>query len=49
MRSDELEGLNVVGVPVKESDSDVIGALSVSGPTHRLKVGRLTDGLPDLC
>lgn len=47
-REENLEGLNAVGVPVRASDGDVIGALSVSGPTHRLRDERFTEELPKL-
>lgn len=39
-------GLNAIGVAVCEPDAVVIGALSVSGPSHRLEGKRLSDGLP---
>ena len=44
---ENLEGLNAVGVPVK-GQNGVIGALSISGPSHRLKGDRLKSALPDL-
>lgn len=45
---EDTKGLRAVGVPVKDPDDDVFGALSVSGPTHRLKGDVLTDEIPDL-
>ena len=47
-QEENLEGLHAVGVPVKGPDGGVIGALSVSGPTHRLRDERLNEGLPKL-
>lgn len=47
-REENLKGLLAVGVPVKGQDGDVIGALSVSSLTHRLRDERLTEGLPNL-
>jgi DNA-binding IclR family transcriptional regulator len=47
-REENLEGLHAVGVPVKSQDCDVIGALSVSGPTHRLRDEQFTEELPNL-
>ena len=44
---ENLEGLNAVGVPVM-GRNEVIGALSISGPSHRLKGDRLKSALPDL-
>lgn len=34
---ESTDGLRAIGVPVRGSDDDIIGALSVSGPTHRIK------------
>lgn len=47
-REENIEGLHAVGVPVQLQDGTVIGALSISGPTHRLKGDYLLDELPDL-
>lgn len=47
-RQENLSGLHAVGVPVHGSDDEVIGALSVSGPSHRLKGELFQDELPDL-
>lgn len=46
-RQENLEGLNAVGVAVNGPD-DVLGALSVSGPSHRIKGERFEKTLPDL-
>lgn len=32
-----IEGLLAIGVPIRSPDGGVIGALSISGPTHRIK------------
>ncbi|ERG94398.1 IclR family transcriptional regulator [Haloquadratum walsbyi] len=47
-RQENLDGLHAVGVPVQGTGDDVIGALSVSGPSHRLKGEWLEKELPDL-
>lgn len=44
---ENLDGLHSVGVPIRDSDG-VIGALSLSGPSHRLKGERFETELPDL-
>lgn len=46
-REENIEGLNAVGVPVCV-DGNVIGALSVSGPSHRLKGELFEAELPNL-
>ena len=45
---ESLEGLRAVGVPVCPPEKGVIGALSLSGPTHRLKGDYYREELPDL-
>lgn len=47
-REGNTEGLRSVGVPVLGPDGHVIGALSVSGPTHRMKGKKYEERLPDL-
>lgn len=47
-REENLAGLNAVGVPVRDASGDVLGALSVSGPSHRVKGERLEVEIPDL-
>ena len=47
-KQEYIEGLRAVGVPVLAPDESVIGALSVSGPTHRLKGPRFEEEIPDL-
>lgn len=47
-KQENVMGLHAVGVPVIGSHGVVIGALSVSGPSHRLTGERLTEELPRL-
>jgi len=47
-REENLEGLHAVGVPVTGPNGGVIGALSVSGPSHRLTGEQFKDELPSL-
>jgi DNA-binding IclR family transcriptional regulator len=47
-RQENLKGLHAVGVAVTSQADDVIGALSISGPTHRLKGEWFQEELPDL-
>lgn len=46
-REERLDGLRCVAAPVTSSESGVIGAVSISGPTSRLEGERLTDELAD--
>lgn len=43
-----VEGLRAMGVPVLATDDRVIGGLSVSGPTNRMKGAWFNDELPNL-
>jgi DNA-binding IclR family transcriptional regulator len=45
---ENVKGLRAIGVPIRERDGGVIGAISVSGPTNRIKGPRLSEELPDL-
>lgn len=45
---ENVTGLHAVSVPVMSPDGKVIGALSVSGPSHRLTGEKLTDTFPRL-
>ena len=47
-RQENLAGLHAVGVAVRGRDEEIIGAISVSGPSHRLKGDWLERELPDL-
>jgi DNA-binding IclR family transcriptional regulator len=42
-RQETTEGVNAVGAPVLDNAGAVIGALSISGPAHRLKGDRLLE------
>lgn len=44
---ENLEGLKAVGVPIQGANGEIIGSLSVSGPTHRMKGDRFESKLPD--
>lgn len=45
---ENVEGLRAIGVPVKDKDGSVLGALSISGPTHRMKGEWFEQELPNL-
>jgi len=45
---EEIPGIRAVGAPILDSDGQVYGALSVSGPTSRLAGDRLYEELPEL-
>ncbi|MCH7659108.1 MAG: IclR family transcriptional regulator [Euryarchaeota archaeon] len=45
---ENIVGLHAVGVPIRGADETVIGALSISGPSHRLVGETLTEKLPRL-
>jgi DNA-binding IclR family transcriptional regulator len=45
---ENIEGLHAVGAPLVLEEQGVIGALSISGPTHRMKGDWFTRELPDL-
>ncbi|MBV0923858.1 IclR family transcriptional regulator [Halomicroarcula limicola] len=47
-RNESLQGTHAVGVAICDSNDDVIGGLSVTGPSHRLKGERFETELPDL-
>lgn len=47
-RQENTPGLRAIGVPVKREDGTPIGALSVSGPTHRFQGPRFERELPNL-
>jgi DNA-binding IclR family transcriptional regulator len=47
-RQENIKGLHAVGVPVTGPDGAIIGALSVSGPSHRLTDEWFEDDLPTL-
>lgn len=43
-----IEGLRSIAVPVKDSQGTVLGALGISGPTHRMKGDWFYEEIPDL-
>jgi DNA-binding IclR family transcriptional regulator len=45
---ESTEGLRAVGVPVMDGSGDLVGALSVSGPSHRMKGEWYEREIPDL-
>lgn len=47
-RGESTNSLWAVGVPVSTTDGRVLGALSVSGPSQRMKGERIRSELPDL-
>ncbi|KTG07753.1 transcriptional regulator [Haloprofundus marisrubri] len=47
-RQENLNGLHAVGVAVSGPDGEVIGALSVSGPSHRMQGTWFEEELPKL-
>jgi DNA-binding IclR family transcriptional regulator len=47
-REENLDGLRSIGVPVNGPKGDVIGGLSVSGPSHRFTGERFKEELPSL-
>ena len=47
-KQESITGLNAVGVPIKEQNGDVLGAISVSGPANRLRGERLEEEIPSL-
>lgn len=47
-KEEHTQGLRAVGAPIIGPDERVIGAISVSGPTHRMKGERLEEEIPDL-
>jgi DNA-binding IclR family transcriptional regulator len=47
-KQENLDGLRAIGAPVSNPNGEIIGALSVSGPTNRFKGERFRETLPDL-
>lgn len=45
---EEIEGLRAVGAPIRDRDGTVLGALSVSGPTSRMKGTQFNETIPEL-
>lgn len=46
-REESFRGLHAVGVPVCDDDGYALGAISISGPAHRLKGDLLESELPE--
>jgi DNA-binding IclR family transcriptional regulator len=46
-RGESIPKLNAVGVPITDSGGKAIGAISVSGPSNRVKGSYLTEELPE--
>lgn len=47
-REEHIRGLNAVAVPVDDAGGNVLGAFSVSAPSHRMKGELLEETVPDL-
>jgi DNA-binding IclR family transcriptional regulator len=47
-KEESTDGLRAVGVPVMDGSGDLLGALSVSGPSHRMKGEWFESEIPDL-
>lgn len=45
---ESTKGLRAVGAPIQTEDHGIFGAISVSGPTHRIKGDVLHDEIPNL-
>lgn len=44
---EEIRGVRAVGAPIRGSDGDVLGSVSLSGPTSRFSGDRLRETFPD--
>lgn len=47
-KNESIKGLRAVGVPVRETEDRVIGALSVSVPSNRMREARFDEEIPNL-
>jgi DNA-binding IclR family transcriptional regulator len=47
-KQENVEGLHAIGTPVRDGTGDILGALSVSGPTHRMNGEWFEEELPNL-
>ncbi|MEY7851766.1 IclR family transcriptional regulator [Natrarchaeobius sp. A-rgal3] len=45
---ENVEGLRALGTSIRDADGDVLGAISVSGPSHRMKGPLFEEELPNL-
>jgi len=46
-REEHIEGLQAVAAPIEDPDDNVLGALSIAGPAHRMRGEWLREELPD--
>jgi len=46
-REESLDGIHAVGAPIQDSDGDLLGAISVSGPANRISNDRFEEALPN--
>jgi DNA-binding IclR family transcriptional regulator len=47
-QQESTRGLRAVGVPITQSNDEILGAISIAGPTHRIKGNVLHEEIPDL-
>lgn len=47
-KQENVKGLHAIGTPVRDETGDILGALSVSGPTHRMNGEWFEEELPNL-
>ncbi|WP_227377649.1 IclR family transcriptional regulator [Haladaptatus halobius] len=47
-REERLNGLRCVAAPILNKDNQIVGAVSVSGPTSRMSTERFSEEIPDL-
>lgn len=47
-REEAIDGLRAVGAPIRGHESNIVGSVSVSGPSHRLKGEVFKEEIPDL-
>ena len=45
---ENILGLRAIGAPIRGKEGQIIGAISISGPTHRMKGDKLESKFPDL-
>lgn len=45
---EHIKGLRAIAAPVREPDGTVVGAVSISGPAHRMRGEYLSEELPEL-
>jgi len=47
-REESFSGLSAVAMPIRDEKDEVLGSISISGPTHKFSDDWLEDELPDL-